>query len=153
MIHLEPIEHLVSIELGGPVRILITRDASAVFGWWRPDPDSGIEAMHGLDGWTCSIFRNTGGLRSSELILAAELELLATDTAPCGPDGLLTWVWPRKLQPRATHHNPGWCFQVSGWTRDRWNACGKGKARSKRLLRKPIALAGVPACRWEPSCC
>jgi hypothetical protein len=95
--------------------------------------------MNGLDGWTCSIFRNTGDRLSSELILAAEI------AAPCGPDGMLTWVWPR----RVASANPGWCFQIAGWVRDRWSASGPGKSRSKRLLHKPISLAGIPACEWR----
>ena len=33
--------------------------------------------MNGLDGWTCSIFRNTGFSLSSELVLEAEMLLYA----------------------------------------------------------------------------
>lgn len=85
-----------------------------------------------------------GGRLSSDLVLEAENVLAdATkrgDTAgPCGPDGLLTYVWPRKIQST----NPGWCFQVVGWTRDRWTKKGK------RLLRKPFALCGVSASAWN----
>jgi hypothetical protein len=45
----------------GQTIILLTADARAVFGWWRPDPASGIKAMNGRDGWTCTIFRREGG--------------------------------------------------------------------------------------------
>lgn len=45
----------------GQTLVLVTPCARAVFGWWRPDPASGIRAMNGLDGWTCAIFRNEGG--------------------------------------------------------------------------------------------
>ncbi len=125
----------------GETLVLISARLDAVWGWWRPHPRAGIVAMNGLDGWTCTIFRNTGGARSSELVLEAE-SVLADRTArgetagPCGPDGLLTYVWPRKI--RST--NPGWCFQLAGWTRDKWTD------RGKRLLRKPWRLAGIAAC-------
>jgi hypothetical protein len=109
-----------------------------------------MEAMHGLDGWTCSIFRNTRPeVLSSDLVLAAEDALVRATAAgdviaPCGPDGLLTWVWPSKIQST----NPGWCFQLAGWTRDRYSK-KTGKQR-KRLLRKPMRLAGIAACEWNP---
>jgi hypothetical protein len=97
--------------------------------------------MNGLDGWTCSIFRNVGTYRSSDLVLAAEFALLEAEfmgltAAPCGPDGMMTYVWPAKIKST----NPGWCFQVAGWTR------GARTKKKKRLLRKPLWLAGIPAC-------
>lgn len=127
----------------GETLVLVTPARDAVWGWWRPHPRAGIPSMNGLDGWTCSIFRNTGGLLSSDLVIAAEIELVEAerrgDTAgPCGPDGLLTYVWPKKI--RST--NPGYCFQVAGWVRSQWTKKGK------RLLRKPIELAGIAACAW-----
>lgn len=134
----------------GETLILITRERDAVWGWWRPHSASGIIAMNKLDGWTCSIFRNTGSIRSSELVLAAEDELAAAErrgdtAAPCGPDGLLTYVWPRKIKSS----NPGWCFQLAGWSRGEWTK--RGPASRKRLLRKPFWLAGVQACEWIPA--
>lgn len=133
----------------GETLILVTPDKSAVFGWWRPHPRSGIEAMNRLDGWTCSIFRNTGGALSSDLVLEAEAALASAeargDTAgPCGPDGLITYVWPRKI--RST--NPGFCFLVVGWLKTGWSA-----DKRKRLLRKPFRLAGMAACEWSPGSC
>lgn len=130
----------------GQTLVLVTPDKSAVWGWWRPHPNSGLKSMNGLDGWTCSIFRNTGGAMSSDLVLAAENELALQElqgrlVAPCGPDGLLTYVWPSKI--RST--NPGYCFWVAGWLKTGWSADGR-----KRLLRKPMWLAGVQACEWCP---
>lgn len=127
----------------GETLVLVTAARDAVWGWWRPHPRAGIPSMNGLDGWTCSIFRNTGGLLSSDLVLAAEVELVEAERrgdlySPCGPDGMLTYVWPKKI--RST--NPGYCFQVAGWVRSKWT---KSK---KRLLRKPIEVAGIPACAW-----
>lgn len=56
----------------GQTLVLVSGDGLAVFGWWRPDPKSGLQAMNGLDGWTCTIFRNTGQQQSSTMILEAE---------------------------------------------------------------------------------
>ncbi len=119
-----------------PGQTLVLWQPGAVFGWWRPHPRAGIRAMNGLDGWTCTIFRNVGGGLSSQLILEAEDELHATG-ATCGPDGLLTYVWSAKV--RST--NPGYCFKCAGWiihpTRP-LSADGR-----KVLLSKPWAAAGV----------
>ena len=45
----------------GQTVVLVSGDEASVFGWWRPHPASGIKAMNNLDGWTCTIFRRTGG--------------------------------------------------------------------------------------------
>jgi hypothetical protein len=112
----------------GQTLVLLTPDADAVFGWWRPDPSSGIVAMNKLDGWTCTIFRNTGPQLSSTLILAAEAELLTR--YDCGPDGLLTYVWDAKVRSA----NPGYCFKVAGW-----HAIGRSADGRKTLLQKAVA--------------
>lgn len=111
----------------GQTLVLLTEDGSAVFGWWRPHPTSGIRAMNGLDGWTCTIFRNTGPSLSSDLIIAAERELL--ERHDCGPDGLLTYVWDRRVRSA----NPGYCFKVAGW-----RAIGRSADGRKTLLRKAV---------------
>ncbi len=110
--------------------LVLVRD-DAVFGWWRPHPDSGLRAMNGLDGWTCTIFRNVGPVLSSKLILAAERELAARHD--CGPDGLLTYVDARKVASA----NPGYCFKAAGWRRS-----GRARKGDKPLLWKPFAAAG-----------
>jgi hypothetical protein len=104
-----------------------TGGRGAVWGWWRPHPDSGLPSMNGLDGWTCTIFRNESGELSSSLILAAEpaMDELGYDI---GPDGLLTYVWDKKV--RST--NPGYCFKMAGWTER-----GRSKDGRKTLLHKP----------------
>jgi len=113
----------------GQTLVLLTPDADAVFGWWRPDPSSGIVAMNGLDGWTCTIFRNTGPQLSSTLILAAEAELLTR--YDCGPDGLITYVWDSKVASA----NPGYCFKVAGW-----KVTGRSADGRKTLLQKPALV-------------
>jgi hypothetical protein len=120
----------------GETLVLVTRNGSAVFGWWRPHPDAGIEPMNGLDGWTCTIFRNESDLLSSDLILDAERALVA-EASSCGPDGMLTYVWDRKVRSA----NPGYCFKRAGWrthpTRPR------SADDRKTLLTKPFERAGV----------
>lgn len=112
----------------GQTLVLVTMEGDAVFGWWRPHPRSGLKAMNGLDGWTCTIFRNESGLLSSDMIRAAETELLCR--YDCGPDGMLTYVWDRKVASA----NPGYCFKQAGWRRIGRSADGR-----KTLLQKPAS--------------
>jgi hypothetical protein len=113
----------------GQTLILLSRDERAVFGWWRPHPASGIESMNGLDGWTCTIFRNESDTLSSTLILDAETALRSTGHS-IGPDGLLTYVWDSRIRSS----NPGYCFKRAGWRRAGMSADGR-----KTLLQKMVA--------------
>lgn len=117
----------------GQTLVLVSADEDAVFGWWRPHPDAKLAAYNGLDGWTCTIFRNEGPQLSSLLILEAERLLEATGYG-CGPDGLITYIFDRKI--RST--NPGYCFQCAGYARRGRSADGR-----KTLLQKPFAQAGM----------
>jgi hypothetical protein len=122
----------------GETVVLVSRSQSAVWGWWRPHPQSGIKAMNGHDGWTCSVFANHGGGQSSMLILDAEYALAVLDAArrlaaPCGPSGMLTYVWRAKVRSS----NPGYCYKVAGWKKI--GTCARG---SKDLLHKPFTSAG-----------
>lgn len=117
----------------GQTIVLMTADEQAIFGWWRPDPSSGIVAMNGLDGWTCTIFRNEGGVLSSALILEAEIALMS-EASGCGPDGMITYVWDSKIRSS----NPGCCFKRAGWRKT-----GKSADEKKTLLQKSFDLAGV----------
>lgn len=122
----------------GETIVLIARDASAVWGWWRPHPRSGIRAMNGRDGWTCSVFANHGRVLSSVLVLDAEHALAQLTSAgelaaPCGPSGMLTYVWRAKVRSS----NPGYCYKVAGWRKI--GTCARG---SKDLLQKPFEQAG-----------
>lgn len=94
----------------GQTVVLLDDSERAVFTWWRPHPRSGIRALNGLDGWTCTIFRNESERLSSELILSAEYALFSQGY-DCGPDGLLTYVWDSKVRSV----NPGYCFKRAGW--------------------------------------
>lgn len=124
--------------------VLISRDALNVWGWWRPHPASGLRAMNGLDGWTCSIFRRVGGnISAADLVLDAERAIAALGH-DCGPHGLLTYIWDDKVQSE----NPGYCYKVAGWhTARRCEECRDMRKRSadgrKSLLHKPFSLAGM----------
>ncbi len=117
-----------------PGQTLVLVRPGGVFGWWRPHPTSGLRAMNGLDGWTCTIFRNETTDLSSKLIL--EAERLLAGRFECGPSGLLTYVWDSRIRSA----NPGCCFKKAGWvlhpTKPR-SADGR-----KSLLWKPFERAG-----------
>jgi hypothetical protein len=115
------------VDLERETFVLLTPCAQALFGWWRPHPASGLRAMNGLDGWTCTIFRNESAHRSSDLILWAEWFLLDAGVT-IGPDGLITYVWDSKVKSR----NPGYCFKLAGWRRR-----GRSADNRKTLLIKP----------------
>jgi hypothetical protein len=105
-----------------PGQTIVLLGDEAVWGWWRPHPTSGIKSMNGLDGWTCTIFRNEGPGRSSELIGAAEAFL-----PDIGPDGLITYVWDAKVRSV----NPGYCFKLAGYV-----VTGRSADKRKTLLQK-----------------
>ncbi len=109
----------------GQTLILGSLSQDAIFGWWRPHPRSGIRAMNNLDGWTCTIFRNESPMLSSALILEAETML--QDRHECGPDGMLTYVWDK----RVASVNPGYCFKRAGW-----RTKGRSADKKKTLLQK-----------------
>lgn len=115
-----------------PGQTIVLLADRAVFGWWRPDPATGFKQMNGLDGWTCTIFRNESKRLSSELILAAEQELVK-DGRGCGPDGMITYVWDKKVASA----NPGFCFKKAGW-----RVTGRSADGKKTLLQKPFVEAG-----------
>ena len=111
----------------GQTVILINPTRTAVFGWWRPHPSAGITPMNGLDGWTCTIFRNESPALSSAMILDAEAFLrLAHDD--CGQDGLLTYVWDSRVRSV----NPGACFKHAGWRPRGRSADGRKTLLGKR---------------------
>lgn len=124
-----------------PGETIVLIAPGAVFGWWRPHPRSGLKAMNGYDGWTCSIFRRISGPLASDMILAAELALEPEQAAPCGPSGLLTYVAEGKI--RST--NPGYCFQMAGY-----RYIGRAAHKDKSLFWKPWDLRGVRACGVFP---
>lgn len=114
----------------GETIVLLSTDERAVWGWWRPAPSSGLQSMNRLDGWTCTIFRNEGPIQSSALVLDAE-QAIRSLGVPCGPDGLITYVWSAKVRSI----NPGCCFKKAGWRRT-----GKSADGRKILLQKAFTV-------------
>lgn len=127
-----------------PGETIVLVAPGAVFGWWRPHPRSGIMAMNGYDGWTCSIFRRVDGALASDMILEAERVIEDKQCAPCGPDGLLSYVWGAKVV-NGRNTNPGYCFQQAGYRK-----IGKSADKRKTLFWKPWELRGIAACGLHP---
>lgn len=91
--------------------VLRTDPGDAVFVWrlaeFRADGQEGIE---------CTLFRNEGPVRSSELVRQA--------------DAIADHVWPGRrhytfVDPAAVRSsNPGCCFTAAGWRRCGWTKGG-----------------------------
>lgn len=99
--------------VGPPGRVLVLRTADGLAAWITHWPAAEL-ALDRIDAWRCSMFRNEGPRRSSELIREAMAMTAATWEGP-PPDGWLTYVEPGKLASEV----PGWCFRRAGWRRDR----------------------------------
>ncbi len=113
----------------GRVLVLVTPCERAV--WLTHWPRADL-AFDGLDAWRCSLFRNEGAGRSSDLIRAA-----MTLTAQ-------TWVEPAKV---ASPH-PGYCFKQAGWTLDRaWSHRRLVRLRAPILETEGRPLGTVEACQ------
>ncbi len=104
--------------MGPGEKMLLLADGPALFGWRKFIDDSGQVGVN------CAIFRNEGRIRSSELILAAEI--FAWQRWP--GERLYTYVNGRKIKS----NNPGYCFLCAGWRR-----CGKTKSGLTILEKEP----------------
>ncbi len=97
--------------------VLVSPWEDAVFAWrrseFRRDGQTGIE---------CTIFRNEGRERSSDMIREAELIVWSR----WGRDRLFTMVDASAVASA----NPGYCFLCAGWRR-----CGKS-ANGKLIFEK-----------------
>jgi len=89
----------------GEKLVLLTACARAVFAWRKFNSDDGQQGIN------CSIFRNEGAGRSSDLIRSAMNR--ARQRWP--GQRLYTYVDPRKIKSS----NPGYCFKVAGWLNSR----------------------------------
>ncbi|WP_451994172.1 DNA methyltransferase [Azospirillum argentinense] len=90
--------------------VLLSRDRKALFVWRKFIDDSGQQGIN------CAVFRNEGSGTSSELIR----EAMAIAWARWPGERLYTYVDPRKVQSA----NPGYCFQMAGWTKAGWTKGG-----------------------------
>ena len=87
----------------------------------------------GLGGGTTGEIIEAGNIREAMFGLILEAETMLLDRYDCGPDGLITYVWDRKV----ASPNPGYCFKKAGWS-----AIGRSADGRKTLLWKDAALAG-----------
>ena len=85
----------------GEYMALMTVDCRALFVWRKFIDKSGQQGVN------CSVFRNEGDSRSSDLI--KEADCMAWERWPGAR--LYTYINPRKI--RST--NPGCCFKKAGW--------------------------------------
>lgn len=109
---------------GPPGRVVVLRTGDGLAAWITHYPAAAL-AMDGLDALRCSLFRNEGPLRASDLIRSA----MAISERILGrkPDGWVTWIEPRKVASEV----PGYCFRRAGWRHDRgWH--------HRRLIRLRI---------------
>jgi hypothetical protein len=108
----------------GEKLVLLARDGRAVFAWRRFRSDDGQRGVN------CSVFRNEGGVLSSDLIREA-----------------MEWAWQRWPTERlytyidagkVASSNPGYCFLMAGWRR-----CGTTKGGHGRSTQ--VILEALPA--------
>lgn len=117
----------------------------AVFVWWRPKWEAGIERKDGLRAIECTIFRRESPdlPKSSEMIRAAVAALtwpearaeLRLDACGSVPDGLITGVGVSATAARRSRHSPpGACFRAAGWRELK----GKQSRRAQAWLHHPF---------------
>lgn len=97
--------------VGGVGEVLVLRSTRWDASWislYTKFPDDG------LDAWRCTMFRNEGRLLSSELILEA-MALTSSQWGDPPADHWVTYVDTAKVRSA----NPGYCFKMAGWWRDR----------------------------------
>lgn len=105
--------------------VLVAEDdqgGCAVFVWWRPKWEAGIERFDRIRAIECTIFRNETRYRSSDLIRDAIAALQSDDArralrgevAP--PNGLITAINSAKTAKRRGKRSlPGECFRRAGF--------------------------------------
>ena len=108
----------------GQKMILLTQECHALFVWQF----STVDRLDQQQGVRCSVFRNEGPLRSSDLIL--EAEELAWQRWP--GQRLFTYVWPAKIKSP----NPGYCFKCANWRQ-----CGRNQDGRLIILEKLMPLS------------
>lgn len=94
----------------------------AVWCWWRPKWEAGIERFDKLHALECTIFRNETTLRSSELVCEAVEALYLPEAEEAlklkEPSQylLITGVSaPKTRKGRSKNSLPGACFRYAGW--------------------------------------
>jgi hypothetical protein len=111
--------------VGPPGRLLVFVTACERAAWVTHYPRADL-ALDGVDAWRCTMFRNEGAGRSSDLILEA-MAATAQLWGDAPPAGWLTYVDTAAV--RSAH--PGYCYKRAGWYLDRdWHP-----ARPTTLIR------------------
>jgi hypothetical protein len=96
----------------GEYMLLLTVTCDALFGWQY----STIPRSNGEEGVNCTVFRNEGSVRSSDLIR----EACALAWQRWTGARLFTYVNPKAVRSS----NPGYCFLRAGWRKcgvTKWN--------------------------------
>ena len=108
--HGMPIDHCrYGFSGQGESLILLTLDCRALFGWNKSNGRADKQ-----EGVNCFVFRNEGGVLSSDLI--READLLAWQR--WGDERHFTYVKPSAIKST----NPGYCFIKAGYRK-----CGESK--------------------------
>jgi hypothetical protein len=104
----------------GDYLALMTANYDALYVWKRYP--GGLSINGAQRGVVCSVFRNEGPTRSSDLIRAACT--LAWRRWP--GERLYTYVWDDRVATSKQHgrNAVGWCFRKAGW-----RVCGRTKDR------------------------
>lgn len=108
---------------GGEGLILISPIGDALFSWHKSGDGMRLDKQEGI---YCSVFRNEGPLRASELI--REASAVALERWP--GQRLFTFVDASKVQRSRT---PGRCFLKAGWSYQR-DAQGRKMVTKERGL-------------------
>ncbi len=137
--------------------VLIAQQATkperrAVFVWWRPKWEAGVERKDGLRAIECAIFRNQTRYRSSVLIQEAIAALRTWEHANDveWPDGIITAVDSQAtMAGRAADHDAGWCFRSAGFV-DFEHAAGRADTwlRYEGALPEPEQPRPLQASLW-----
>lgn len=153
----------------GYTHVLYASDqyGEAVWCWWRPKWEAGVERGDKLRCIECTIFRREGlAILSSDLVRAA---VAALDTAQarqdlaldvCGPisDGLITGIGSQETsRGRSKHSPPGKCFRDAGWTdfdhkpgrADVWLRCMHTQESEMNAIEKAEQTAKVELTRAQ----
>ncbi len=94
--------------------VFITRDGRAVWVTFRPTPGKAVRP-DGLDAWECTLFRNEGPYRSSDLIREA-VDLSCALWGPIPPDGFITFIRADcVLTGQSAGGVVGYCYRRAGW--------------------------------------
>jgi hypothetical protein len=107
----------------GPRLVLLTPDCQALFIWRGRLMGTPTQYDDGQRGVMCSVFRNEGPVRSSDLIR----EAVDIAWARWPGERLFTYVWDAKVatSTQRGRARAGWCFRKAGWSPCGRNADGR----------------------------